>query len=263
MRFFRVFYKALDIFFIRGIMYLKRKNKKRRVVMKRILSATILLLLLASLCSCQLISDLVKNGEKEYKSLPCTKDDIDEFLSIADLKGEGLLEGYDLSEGNLYNVTPTEVKAETDYKIFKASDSCASFILVDGEIYPICKFFGGYGFVNAIPWDYDGNGVIDLLVASSSGSGIHCSEISLFNATTKESSVVYVSSPDERIDLIIRAESPAFSSKDPGSLPTYYNIYSVSIKATDANLAELSYLVTERIGRIELTDGEPVFMPTE
>lgn len=231
--------------------------------MKRIISATILLLLLASFCSCQLISDLVKNGEKEYEPLPCTKDGIDDFLSIVELKGEGLLEGYDLSESNLHNVTPTEVKAETDYRIFKASDSCASFILVDGEIYPICQFFGGYGFVNAVPLDYDDNGVIDLLVASSSGSGIHCSEISLFNATTKESSVVYVSSPDERVDLIIRAESPAFSSKAPSSLPIYYNIYSADIKATDGNLAELSYLVTEKVGTIKITDGKPVFRPAD
>ena len=231
--------------------------------MKRILSAAILLVVLVSVSSCQFISDHILNGENGYVAVPCTQDGIDELLSITDLKGKGLLEGYDLSEGNLYNVTPTEVKAETDYKIFKASDSCASFILIDGDIYPICNFFGGYGFVNAVPWDYDGNGVIDLLVASSFGSGIHCSEISLFNATTKESTVIYTSSSDNRVDLAIKAESPAFSSKDPGSLPIYYNIYSVNIKATDGNLSRLSYLTTDKVGTIELTDGGPVFKPNE
>lgn len=231
--------------------------------MKRILSAAILLVVLVSVSSCQFISDHFLNEENGYVAVPCTQDGIDELLSITELKGKGLLEGYDLSESNLYNVTPTEVAVASDYKIFKASDSCASFILIDGDIYPICNFFGGYGFVNAVPWDYDGNGVIDLLVASSFGSGIHCSEISLFNATTKESTVIYTSSSDDRIDLVIRGESPAFSSKDPSSLPIYYNVYSAHIKITDGNLSRLSYLTTDKVGTIELTDGKPVFKPNE
>ena len=231
--------------------------------MKRILSAAILLVVLVFVSSCQFISDHFLNEENGYVAVPCTQDGIDELLSITELKGKGLLEGYDLSESNLYNVTPTEVAVASDYKIFKASDSCASFILIDGDIYPICNFFGGYGFVNAVPWDYDGNGVIDLLVASSFGSGIHCSEISLFNATTKETTVIYTSSSDDRVDLVIRAESPAFSSKDPGSLPIYYNVYSAHIKITDGNLSRLSYLTTDKVGTIELTDGKPVFKPNE
>ena len=33
---------------------------------------------------------------------------------------------------------------------------------MDNEIYPLCEFFGGYGFVNAIPCDFDNDGMTDI-----------------------------------------------------------------------------------------------------
>ena len=233
--------------------------------MKRIVSAAIAIILLVSLCSCQFISDLIPGKGEEYNSLPCTKDGIEEFLALGELRGEGLFEGLEINRDNLFNVTPEAVSYKTDYKIFKASDSCASFILIDNEIFPICESFGGYGFVNAVPWDYDDDGVTDLLVASSWGSGIHISTISLFNAKTKESTVIYTTSPEneERIDLIVSTQTPSFSSVDIKELPVYYVVYSVEIKVNDGNLANLSYNMNDVVGSIVYENNELIFKPTE
>ena len=59
--------------------------------------------------------------------------------------------------------------------------------MVDNEVYPLCESFGGFGFVNAIPCDFDNDGNKDLFVASSWGSGLHRSVISvLMSRGTRE-----------------------------------------------------------------------------
>jgi hypothetical protein len=89
----------------------------------------------------------------------CTKDSVDEFMSIiGEVELGGLSAGMKLDEEHCYNVTPLSVATQTDIKIFKFSDSCVSLALIDGEVYSICESFGGFGFVNAVPWDYDGDG---------------------------------------------------------------------------------------------------------
>lgn len=228
--------------------------------MKRSFCLLICLALLCSLFSCH-GGDLSGGGQTE-NHLPCSKDDVKEFVSLADgMEGEGLISGYSITEDNIYNVTPDQVTRETNYKIFKAFDSCASFILIDGQIYLLCEYFGGFGFVNAVPCDFDEDGCTDLLVASSFGSGIHRSVISHFNGKTKESTVIFDTSftdePDR--DLIVMASTPSFSSVEVSDLPIYYNIYSVEISVRDGNLAKLSYLPTDIIGSVEWEDGQVVF----
>lgn len=224
--------------------------------MKRVFSILVVVLLLVNMISC---------GSKKHLSFVCTKDSVDEFLTVAGyIYGEDLLSGMSITEDNMYNVTPPEVSAVTDVKIFKDSDSCASFILIDNEIYSICESFGGYGFVNAVPCDFDGDGNVDLLVASSCGSGLHRSVISIFNTKTKESTVVYDTSTtdDPQIDLFVAAASPAFSSKDPADLPIYYHVYSAEIKVNDNNFADLSGEMIDIVGTVEYENGAVVFKPT-
>ena len=161
-------------------------------------------------------------------STVCNKDSVDEFMSIlGEVEGDGLLSGFVLDEKNCYNVTPLSVANETDIKIFKFSDSCASFALIDGGVYEICTSFGGFGFVNAVPWDYDEDGNLDLLIASSWGSGMYRSEISVFNTKTKESTILFESTSDL---LVGTAVSPALSSKDINDLPIWYEVYSAKQK---------------------------------
>ncbi len=236
--------------------------------MKRLFCFLLTGILFISLTACQSNTDNSGKTENavDYMTTPtpCTKDSVDEFMAIlGEAELGGLSAGMKLDEEHCYNVTPLSVAAQTDIKIFKFSDSCVSLALIDGEVYSICESFGGFGFVNAVPWDYDGDGNLDLLVASSWGSGLHRSVISVFNTKTKESIVVYNTSTTDNpsIDLFVATASPSFSSKEPQDLPIYYEVYTANIKVNDNNLANLSYTATGVIGSVVVENGTPVFKP--
>ncbi len=200
----------------------------------------------------------------DHMTTSCSKDSADEFMSIiGEVELGGLSTGMNLDEEHCYNVTPLSVASQTDIKIFKFSDSCVSLALIDGAVYSICESFGGFGFVNAVPWDYDGDGNLDLLVASSWGSGLHRSIISAFNTKTKESIVVYDTSTTDNpsADLFVGAVSPSLSFKDQNDLPIYYQVYTANIEINDNNLADLSYTATGVIGSVVAENGTPVFEP--
>ena len=137
------------------------------------------------------------NDSQRYFMRPFSRDGVDEFLLImGEIRDDGLLSGADFSSESCYNVTPERVAEETDIRIFQYSKTAASFALVDGEVYEICHWFGGFGFFDAYPWDYDGDGQTDLLIASSWGSGLHRAELSVFNRATKEITVLYDTTED-------------------------------------------------------------------
>lgn len=234
--------------------------------MKRLFYLLLTGIVLISLTGCQTNTDNSDKNENnvDYMTTSCIKDYVDEFMSIiGEVELGGLSTGMTLDKKHCYNVTPLSVAEQTDIKIFKFSDSCVSLALIDGEVYSICESFGGYGFVNAVPWDYDEDGNLDLLVASSWGSGLHRSIISVFNTTTKESIAVYDTSDTDNpsADLFVAAVSPSFSSKELQDLPIYYQVYSANIKVNDNNLADLSYTTTGVIGSVVDENGAPVFKP--
>lgn len=232
--------------------------------MKRLFCLLLIGIVLISLVACQTnLDDSDKTKPNiDYMTIPCTKDSVDEFMAIiGEVELGGLSTGMKLDEEHCYNVTPLSVATQTDIKIFKFSDSCVSLALIDGEVYSICESFGGLGFVNAVPWDYDEDGNLDLLVASSWGSGLHRSIISVFNTATKESVVVYDTSSTDNpsVDLFVATASPSFSSKDPQDLPIYYEVYTANIEVKDNNFADLSYVATGVIGSVVVENGTPVF----
>lgn len=234
--------------------------------MKRLFCLLLTGIVLISLTACQTNTDNSNKNENniDYMTTLCTKDSVDEFMSIiGEVELGGLSTGMKLDEEHCYNVTPLSVATQTDIKIFKFSDSCVSLALIDGEVYSICESLGGYGFVNAVPWDYDEDGNLDLLVASSWGSGLHRSIISVFNITTKESIVVYDTSNTDNpsVDLFVATASLSFSSKDSQDLPICYQVYTANIEVTDNNLADLSYVATGVVGSVVVENGTPVFKP--
>lgn len=235
--------------------------------MKKIVCILFLCSMIFSLCSC---NDSSTQNTNEFATMKThlSKDYVSEFMELlgGEVECDGLLSGFVLDEEHCFNVTPPEVAAETDMKIFKFSDSCASFVLLDNNIYELCTSFGGYGFVNAVPCDFDNDNNIDLLVASSWGSGMHRSIISIFNSVTKESTILFDSSKTENpnVDLFISTSSPSFTSKELDELPICYTVYAAKIIIDDTenyNLADLSYVTTDFIGVIDVEDGTPVFKP--
>ena len=151
-----------------------------------------------------------QSPESGVFEVPCTREGVEEFMEILHQNGIEHLHGYPADEAHCFNVTPEGVAEETDIRIFKFSNSCWSFALVDGQIYDLCESIGGYGFLNAVPWDYDDDGRKDLLVASSWGSGLHRSEISVFNRAKKKSTVIYSTMYDEdpQVDLMADVGTP-------------------------------------------------------
>ncbi len=217
--------------------------------------------ILCCICSCN-SNNTHKANEYEAMKTSVTKDSVKEFISLlGDLEPGGLVSGYEYNEKNCYNVTPTEVAAETDMKIFKFSDSCASFVMLNNEVYPLCEGFGGYGFVKAIPCDFDNDGNKDLLVASSWGSGVHRSVVSVFNSVTKESTILY-NAPEK--DLIVaRSTASVFTGVSEIDNELYYSVLSVKITVENNNFANLSYNVTGVEGHIEYNTDVPKFIPRQ
>ncbi len=232
--------------------------------MKKLFCFLYILVVIFSLCSCKDNSTHKANEYEPFKT-ESSKDSVQEFiLLLEDVELNGLISGYKIDEKNCYNVTPTKVAAETNMKIFKFSDSCASFVMIDNEIYPLCEWFGGYGFVNAIPCDFDNDGNKDLFVASSWGSGMHRSIISVFNSVSKESTILYDTSTTDtpNTDLIVaRSTANGFGIELEGDDFLCYSVLSVRINIENNNLANLSYVVTGVEGHIECKDNTPQFIP--
>ena len=121
------------------------------------------------------------------------REGVDELLAITGpIEGESLLQGADFSPETCFNVTPERVAEETDIRIFKFSETATSIALfADGRHGEICCSFGGWGFMDAVPWDYDHDGMTDLVILSSWGSGLHRAEVSVFNRRDMKSTVIY------------------------------------------------------------------------
>ena len=115
--------------------------------MKRLFCLLLTGIVLISLVACQTNADNSDKGGSNVDNMTtsCTKDSVDEFMSIiGEVELGGLSAGMKLDEEHCYNVTPLSVATQTDIKIFKFSDSCVSLALIDGEVYSICESFGGF-----------------------------------------------------------------------------------------------------------------------
>lgn len=84
------------------------------------------------------------------------------------------------------NITPEDIKSHSGYQVFKYNQSCASFLLYEGEIYPLGEWFGGFGVVNLALADLNGDGLQELYFTSSWGSGLHRSNAAYFEPATRE-----------------------------------------------------------------------------
>lgn len=109
-----------------------------------------------------------------------TTEGVEDFLS---LQGE-FQSGYDID--TCYNITPEEIKQDSDYQIFKYDVSCASFLLYEDEIYPLGEWFGGLGVTSMALADVDGDGKPELYFTYSWGSGLHHSHVAYFSPVSKQ-----------------------------------------------------------------------------
>ena len=90
--------------------------------MKRLFCLLLTGIVLISLTACHANTDNSDKNENtvDYMTTSCTKDSVDEFMSIiGEVELGGLSTGMKLDEEHCYNVTPLSVATQTDIKIFK------------------------------------------------------------------------------------------------------------------------------------------------
>ena len=168
----------------------------------------------------------------------------------------------------LRNVTPEEVLETTGCRIFKDPDSCESY-LADGERCSVLGTgFGGYGFTSAVPWDYDGNGTVDLLYTYSWGSGMHRSILALYDRTKRERQELYTYYPwDEKAygsDLVVKKET---DSAGNNSYPVFTVDVSLWAYGRGYDFTELSFTKRAEAGVVDAIwnpikpEIQPLFWP--
>lgn len=105
-------------------------------------------------------------------------------------RGDEIDKNYNISNiTGIYNITPQAILEEDpDLELFYVKDGYHSFLMFKGEIYRY-DTVGGY-YYRLVLWDYDGNGVKDLVSYHSWGSGISRLSVSITDLTTFETYTV-------------------------------------------------------------------------
>ncbi len=182
------------------------------------------------------------------------RDRIDAFFDVdeGEITGKSLLKQYKNLRKTLYHVTPAGVYEATGARIFKDSESCESYLLLDERIYLLAPGFGGYGFHYAVPCDYDGNGVEDILYTASWGSGVHRSVVYVFNVETHTVHYVYdtlfFSDGNPQINLVILQEG---SGED-----AIFTAYTVNVTGHDDQFTSLTFTKFRHYAPVLLKTGE-------
>ena len=86
----------------------------------------------------------------------------------------------------IYDITPKDVKEEIQCQIFKVNYSCETYVVYKSKVFSIGFGFGGFGVVSLATCDFDGNGQKDLIYTFSWGSGLHRSQIGVFNFSNEK-----------------------------------------------------------------------------
>ncbi len=185
---------------------------------------------------------------------------LDEFFKACEgaEEIEQLLAGNHVTRENLYHITPDGLYEATGVRIFKSSDYCASFFLMNGKVYPAGSFFGGYGIHNAVVCDYDLNGVDDILFTCSWGSGVHRSEVWVFNTESAESILItdtFTTEGSAGADLDLCVFYPD-SEKLPGlSRGPIITLFAVTRSLGEHHFADMGFVPTRLYGMITLHAG--------
>lgn len=122
----------------------------------------------------------------EVFSMIGTKEGVEEFLAL--IKDSTITYENDSSNSIslCYNITPENIKKRSGYSVFKFDISCASFLLYDGEVYPMGEWFGGWGVTSMALCDMNGDGLKELYFTFSFGSGLHRSQVAYFDPKIKQ-----------------------------------------------------------------------------
>jgi|GEM_PF-3791767 len=151
-----------------------------------------------------------------------------------------------------FDITPQAVLDEIGCQIFKSNMSCASYVLYEGEKYPISNFFGGWGIVDMQVCDFDGDGQADILYTSSWGSGMHRWEIGYFDFTKMEDNFIYSSFTSSPVLGLADVMLEKVGENE-------FEIYTISFDISEAEnfFIDFKYSKEELIGRVINENSAP------
>ena len=207
----------------------------------------------------------VPSEERKWVLTDWSEEGLDELQAAVEKAGMPQLFGSErFDDGSFLNVTPKAIAEKTKIRVFKSvNENCSFLAMVDGQLYSIGKS-GKYGFINAIPWDYNNDGEVDMIYSSSwtMSDDIHYAEISIFDARSRESFTVCktITMPayEPQIDIVISSKLPSSVKKDKNA--TQIAVYKAVIEPIEGNYAKLRLATDEYYGLITLEDGVPKFI---
>jgi len=140
-------------------------------------------------------------GGVEIFSLARSDERVDDFLDEIESSEDGSEQGAvklpsDYEDDECFNATPEDISEKYGFDIFKFDESCASYLMYDGEIYPLGEYFGGSGVNEFMLADLDKDGQNELYFTYSWGSGMHRSQVGSFNFVTKKTTLYTYSNYD-------------------------------------------------------------------
>lgn len=231
----------------------------------------IILFSLLFLCGCQNKTDIVHNNKiiaikpqqkiytipselrKENYSVEDFKRLYIEYLKLNKVDLETSTESKETeisNEGKLgfniiYDITPKEVKEEIGCQIFKVKNSYEHYVLYKSKIFHIGFGFGGYGVVSLKTCDFDADGQKDLIYAFSWGSGLHRSQIGIFNFSKDK---------EEWLDFVQLNKDITLEKISNDNFNIY--IADVSHVADGLDLINLKLPTAEHVAEVQRINGE-------
>ncbi len=196
---------------------------------------------------------------------PYSKENVSEFMALFRQQYPKIANNsthYD--EKYCYNDTLPEVAAETNIQFFTFTNIGKTLLLLDNKIYVL--YSSGFSpsqcdrLVNAIPHDFDGDGVKDLLIAFFVYTGgSFDNRVSVFNPVTKEFTSLYWWDDGTCENLLYATESKAEGLITHTVSRVECN-YEYERNGEDAECVLKEYTVVGPAGHIEVKDGKPRFV---
>lgn len=191
-------------------------------------------------------SGAVKYAGQPYASaITASQVDLEDFFAAMDELPQE-------QQNACVEITPEAVSEVTDWRIFTVEKQY-SFLLADGEVHTLCGYWGGWGVTSALPWDYDGNGVLDLLYTYSWGSGIHRSHVAIFDMTAGQEIMLTAIYAEYYEDAVVLPPEP----DAPDIMPVC-----LTEKVFTPGEA-WQFVLKRQIGEVLLQEGIPVYRAWE
>ncbi len=166
----------------------------------------------------------------------------------------------EVTRESLYCITPDLLYEFTGVRVFKDAVSCHSFLEFHGTLYELPSL-GGNGFHNAVVCDYDRDGKDDVLFTCSWGSGMHRSEVWVFNTRTREFHKIFDTSTYDFAahgftgDLTQANLCVTRTPENPATEDPVFTIAAVRVERGEHGFADLQFLDVRPLFTVEPTAG--------